>query len=277
MSKFDFILKQATGSKQRGLAMVEYGLIGITVVVVSIAGFMMLGGSFKDLLGDLKADTSKKISAPTAAIQKQQQALADFKAKLAAAKAAASAVTSSGSGQVCGSSWCISAPGLTGTTVQTSGGNGNQMVDLTNSASNVFAQIAAILAQEGGDPSLITLLTNMANQGHDMANAQNGLWVGEADYAGMAADINGMRSGVTNFNNMAAQLKASLSLLPADTQGILLDATNVIIALGSSYTFSGTGNGDEVGWGWSSANIQMLHSNSNTICTNGGDTAVCVQ
>jgi Flp pilus assembly pilin Flp len=273
MSKFDFILRQAIGSKQRGLAMLEYGLIGISVVVVTIAGFTILGGSLKDLLGDVKTDASKKIAAPTAAIQKQQQALDDFKAKMAAT----SALASSGSDQICSASWCISAPGLTGTTVQTAGGNGSQMVNLTNSAANIFAQMAVILAQEGADPSLITLLTNMANQGHDMANAQNGLWVGESDYAGMAADINSMRSGVTNFNNMAAQLNASLSLLPADTRGILLDATNVIIALGDSYNFSGTGNGDEVSWGWSSANIQMLHSNSNTICTNGGDTAVCVQ
>jgi hypothetical protein len=270
------ILKRPVASKQAGLAMLEYGLIGITVLTLCIAGFLSMGTTLKDIFGTLKEDSSKKVEATKIAVQKAKEAADTFKANLAKAALQSGPVTGSGD-SLCSATWCVSAPGLTGTTVQTAGGNGSQVINLTNSAANIYSQMAAILQEQGADPSLIALLTQMANQGHSLANNQNGLFNGPGDYASMSANINGMRSGLDTFKSLSAQLNASMSLLPADARGILSDASSVIIAIGNSYSLSGTGNGDEVGWGWTSINVQLTHSNSNTICNTGGDTSQCLQ
>jgi hypothetical protein len=268
------LFRSSQKAAHSGGALAEYGIIGITLVTVCAAGFLLTGKNLDLVFGHLKDDTQKSIDVAKTAEQKAKDAAATFKSNLAATALQTSA---SGSGTLCSSEWCISAPGLTGNYVETSGSNGSSMINLTNSAAGIFAQMAAILQAQGADASLINLLTNLANQGHDLANYQNGLFNGAGDYGTMSSNINGMRDGLSSFKSMSSQLDSLMSQVPADARGILMDASNVIIAIGDSYSLSGTGNGDEVGWGWHSINVQLTHTNSNTICSNGGDTDVCIQ
>ncbi len=267
-------------SRPKGMALVEYALIGISVLLVCIAAFLVVGGNLNSWMAGLQQQAKQQVentNTQKAAIAAAKAADEAARAKAAAnvANVATQAITSSGSDSLCSSSWCISAPGLTGSTVSTAGSNGNQMVQLTESASNIYAQLAKILEAQGADPSIINLLTNMANQGHAMGSAQSVLLGKQGDYNSMKTNMTTLSDGLNDFKQMNQQLRSLLPQLPADTRGILQDASNVIIGVGDSYSLN-NGSG-EIGWSYTSRNISLTHSNSNTICQNGGNTSVCVQ
>lgn len=265
------------------MAMVEYALIGISVLLVCIAAFLLVGGNLNSWMAGLHESAKKQVEntntqkATIAAAKAADEAARAKAAQASLANVATQAISSSGGDKLCSGTWCISAPGLTGTTVSTAGSNGNQMVNLTNSASNIYAQIAAILEAQGADASIINLLTNMANQGHALGSAQS-TFTSDSGYGPMKDSMNSFKTGLSSFQQMNQQLMSLLPQLPADTRGILQDASNVILGIGSSYTLNtGTGGTSEIGWSFTSKNISLTHSNSNTICENGGNTSVCVQ
>jgi len=266
---------------RKGMALVEYALIGISVLLVCIAAFLVVGGNLNSWMAGLNQQAKQQVdNTNTQKVAIAAAKAADEAARAKAAQAnianvATQALSSSGSDSLCSSSWCISAPGLTGATVSTAGSNGNQMVQLTESASNVYAQLAKILEAQGADPGIISLLTNMANQGHAMGNAQSVLLSKSGDYNTMKSNMTTLSGGLNDFKQMNQQLRSLLPQLPADTRGILQDASNVIIGVGDSYSLN-NGSG-EIGWSYTSKNISLTHSNSNTICQNGGNTSVCVQ
>jgi hypothetical protein len=272
-------------SPSRGMGLLEYSLIGVSVLLVCIAGFTLASDSINEWLSGVKGDMDTQVA--NTATQKASIIQAKAAEDLAQANAAkgnflninTQALTASPSNpdSLCSGGWCINAPGLTGNSVYTAGSNGNQMVQLTNSAAGIYAQLAQILAAQGADAGIISLLTNMANQGHALGDAQSQFLAG-GDYGNMKTGMTNYQSGLSSFQQMNQQLLSLLPQLPADTRGILQDASNVIIGIGSSYTLNlGTGGTSEIGWSFSSSNIQLTHTNSNTICTNGGDGSSCVQ
>ena len=274
----------ASQNRQRGVTLMEYGVIGTSVVLVCIAAFIALGGDLNEWFAGLKDDAQKQVETTNSKkVEIAASKTAFEKAQAAAAAAnipnvAMTGINASGSGTLCSSSWCIQAPGLTGTSVSTAGSNGNQMVQLTQSAAGIYQQIATILEQQNADPSLVALLTNMANQGHALANNQSTFLTDGVSYDAMRSSMVNTQSGLASFKQMSQQLNGILNQLPADTRGILIDASNVIIGVGDSYTLNVPSDPmAQVDWSYTSRNIQLVHTNSNTICSNGGDTSSCIQ
>lgn len=270
-------------SRNRGMALIEYGIIGVSVVVGCIAAFLVMGNQLNDWILVLRDDSKEQIhntEIQNAAITQARNAFEEEQARAAVAHLAnveTEALRAAGGGSLCGDNWCIEAPGLTGTTVSTAGSNGNQMVQLTNSAAGIYGQLAKILETQGADASLVSLLTNLANQGHALGTAQSQFRNG-GSYENMKTGVQNFQSGITNFKHLNQQLISSLNQLPPDTRGILQDASKVIISIGDSYTLNlGSGSNSTVGYQFQSTNIKLTHSNSNTICSNGGDTSQCVK
>lgn len=270
--------------RQRGVTLLEYGVIGTSVVAVCIAAFIALGGNLNDWLTGLKENTQKQVettSTKQVAITASKVAFEKAQAEAAMANVPNVSMTGlkSGSGSsLCSATWCIDAPGLTGNSVSTAGSNGNKMVQLTQSASGVFQQLATVLEQQNADPGLVALLTQMANQGHTLANNQSTFLTDGVEYDAMRSSMTDTKTGLATFKQLDQQLKSKLNQLPADSRGILIDASNVIIGVGESYSFNIPSDPmARVGWSYTSKNIQLVHSNSNTICSNGGDTSSCLQ
>lgn len=267
------------GWRQSGMSLVEYALVGTSVVMICIVSFVQMSGNLNSWLDIFKEDAKARIENTSI----QQQAILASKAEHEAALLKASranianietqALRSSDSGSLCSDSWCINAPGLTGTTVSTAGSNGSQ-IQLTNNAASIYSQIAKILESQGADASTISLLTNMANQGHSLGEAQ-AVFTSDGDFASMQSSMNNFQSGLSNFQQMNQQLLSLLPKLPPDTRGILQDASNVIIGVGNSYDLNVGSN--HVDYTYTSTNISLTHANSNTICANGGDTSSCMQ
>lgn len=269
--------------RQAGMTLLEYGIIGVSVVAVCIVAFISLGGDLNDWFAGIKQDMQTQVQTTNT----KQAAWAAAKLADQAARANSDIpnvpmtgiqASPSNPNSLCSGTWCINAPGLTGDSIYTAGSNGNQMVELTQSAAGIYEQIAAILEKQNADPSLVALLTSLANQGHSLANNQAMFLAPGVSYADMKSGMSNTQSGLATFKQLTQQLNSVLNQLPADTRGILVDASNVIIGVGDSYSFNiPSGSTAEIGWSYTSSNIQLVHSNSNTICANGGDTGSCIQ
>lgn len=267
------------GRRHGGVSLIEYALIGTSVVMLCIVSFMQMSGNLKSWLDIFTGEAKSRIENVSTQQQMMQSEKAQYEAAITRAAKAhianieTKALNSSGSGSLCSDNWCVNAPGLTGTTVATAGGNGSQ-IQLTNSAASIYSQIAKILEEQGADASTITLLTNMANQGHSLGENQ-AIFTGDSDFSSMQSSMSDFQSGLGKFQQMNQQLLSVLPKLPPDTRGILQDASNVIIGIGNSYDLTVESN--NVNWHFTSSNISLTHANSNKICANGGDTSACMQ
>jgi hypothetical protein len=134
--------------KTQGNTLVEYSLIGVLIVVVSIAVFILFGQNFRDVLADIKTDM-KSHNDQAALIEAQAQASV-LMAKMANNPASASVNASNSSSMA-----------------QTTGANGNQ-VGLGSKGSTTTSSKPPTATQQ-----LKSLLVELANKAHEVAELQS--------------------------------------------------------------------------------------------------------
>lgn len=270
-----------------GISMAEYVLIGSSVLLLCLAACMGFGKSLQIRLAGLKSDMAQH------AQQAQTVQLASAQAHLTADITNSSAfgtlrISTSNPNQLCNNAFCVDSSTLKGSSVSTAGSNGN--TNVIDNASNVFSRIAKILEAQGADPKTINLLTQLASAGHNIAFQQD--WL---NYDGsqrvnrtrlqvkttnrwVSSDISGLRSALSNFKQLLAQLNATINDYPADVRPLLTDAANVVLTAGGSYNVwqAKNRNGQRVLKAHTTpGSVQTIHTNSNTICDNGGDQSQC--
>lgn len=249
----------------------EYTLPAVLVLVASIATLSAFGISLKGIGGTINKQMEHQISSVKTGDAQHADAKADFilEQQLKASQAAASG--SMNTSQLCSGSACSTTLDLNASVVNTVGSNG-QVAQLSSQAADIFTVVAQQLAAQGADNALITLVTNLANTGHSIANGENNL---SGDFSAMSGGISAIQDGRSNFQTLYSQLTPQMSKLPANSRTQVAKAAKVIMTIANNYTFTLTSNNAQYNYQASSADLTTI--NANTICTNGGDTSSCVQ
>jgi hypothetical protein len=268
--------------------MAEYVLIGTSVLVVCIAAFLGFGQNLQALLLGLKSDMAQHAQqAQMTQIEVADTALASQEDDNTMVDLGDLRTSSSNPDALCGQDFCVDAPGLTGTSVSTAGSNGN--INITNSAAGIYTQLAKIMAAKGADATTVNLLTNLALKGHTIGDIQSSLSEQRTElratgntsemYKSMKRDANRMALRLREFQQLSTKMNASIDSYPEDVRSLLTGASEVILKVGNSYKFGTTTNsvtGDKLlKFTITAKNVQLTHTNSNTICDNGGDQTKC--
>jgi len=286
MQYFSFPIRK----RKSGNAITEYCLPGVTMLCICMAGLSMVSASFKGIMHGFNGEMNQQISDTKAQQIIHEQERQRFvmlqnlspKQQFLGNKAYSMVRSKTDPNALCSGDWCIDAPGMGGATVNTAGTNGQQAT-MSSTAANIFAQVAAKIQAEKGDPALVNLLTQLANQGHAIAGGESNL-EGDPDYATMYNGATAIQNGRTNFTNLSNQLNNVIMQLPEESRGIVADASTVIKTIAGSYSFdiSGSASSGNVHYSYSSSSAQLANSvltniNANSICSNGGDTSKCIK
>jgi hypothetical protein len=283
----------------------EYVLISTSVLSICLVALFGFGHHFQAWLMDLSSNLEQQTQKTPIGQVEVAQAPQNLKDNIAQNKESETGnlgglrVSSSDPNVVCGQDFCVSAPGLTGAAVSTAGSNGN--INITESAADIYTQLAQIMKAKGADENTVGLLTRLANQGHSIANLQNQLLQNRSvqrnylsgnsksaslklsdHYQNMSMESDSMEQALANFKQLSAQMNSSLDNYPAEARPLLTKAAQVVVQSGSGYYFwkdtKRTGqpivrfriDGNKVG-----GKVALIHANSNTICDNGGDQSKC--
>lgn len=220
-----FQIKACTGA-----TLTEYCFIGALIMAVSIAAVFAIGNGLASTMKDLKADLQKNTQAANwAKLPKGPNALGPGQSGINGVVPA----PAPGQEQVCyDSGWCVNIP-VIGHTAATTGSMGGQW---TQQLAAVLDQIKAQLEAAGGDPGLIGLITDLANQGHALGNDQAvidefiaGLHTkSPAELMAIAAQYDGMdatRAKQQQMNQMLQQLNNYMAshpgALPPEMQNLI--------------------------------------------------------
>lgn len=279
-----------------GISMAEYVLIGVSVLVVSVAACLGIGKSLQTRFLGLKGDMMQHAQqAQTVQVEVAQAHLDSELENIQNQRDLSVDVhslwtDSSNPNALCSGDDCISASDLTGSSVSTAGSNGD--TTLIDRASSMYSRLAEILKANGADDETVGLLTKLANEGHTIADMQYWLNFDGSQKPNRArAQVNTtnryitsesrtLKSSLATFKQLSAQMNASIENYPAEVRSLLSNASQVIISAGSSYTMWQTKNkaGLKVlKFKSHPTNVSLIHTNSNTICDNGGNQSECHQ
>jgi Flp pilus assembly pilin Flp len=277
----------------QGQSLAEYGMVIGLVAAVGIAAVALLGTTLQDGLANINGgnaasstlaitDTPPGMQSPPPVSTNQS-----IDTPTSAALRAMLPPPGPGQEQACfQSGYCVNLPVVDALTV-TSGANG---IQLTYQFASVIEQIALQLRESPDtDPQLVALVTDLANSGHDLgAKEQYHL----DNYASSESQYNNtpIIQGVMNSLKIVSGKHQALqdylatypSALPPELQNIIrleVDQISTIASEGfkkyGSYIDPRTGkslNAPAIVNG-----VQLTHQSSNTICSSGGDTGVCIQ
>lgn len=274
-------IKRLRSSQQnrraRGNTLVEYGMIGSTITVLSIAAFLTMGGRLNDIFANLKGDMAYHISLvgqAKAATVSPTSAPADAQHQQAYFPGA----------KVCYSNGiCLNMDALShqSTVAATTGANGSQ--ELIKEQADLVQSIADQLANDpNADPTLIDLVTRLALAGHTIGNNLDQSVATLNDPAAFFNTYDAFWRSVMPYNDLKDQLNSYLAANPAalspDMQQAIqgaVDATNA-----KAGTLVGAEGPNYDGWNAIDPNANAggtINDDANTTCQNGGDTSVCVQ
>jgi hypothetical protein len=265
------------------------------VLLVCIAVFLGFGQNLQALLSSLKSDMAQH------AQQAQMTQIEVANAKLSSEEDdsipdnlnlnwGSLRANSANPNALCGKDFCVDAPGLIGTSVSTAGSNGS--TSIISSASNIFSQLAKILAEKGADANTVNLLTKLASEGHIIADMHDWLNYDGHQRANrartqivttnqyMKSESKSLRNALATFQQLSQQMDSSIGDYPEEVRPLLTNAAKVVLVAGSSYAMWQTKNkaGQRViRFQADPTNVQLIHTNSNTICDNGGDQTKCHQ
>ncbi len=214
-----------------GATLVEYCFIGALILAVSIGAVFAIGNGLAGTMKNLKADLQKNTGAAAwANLPKGPNATGPGQNGINGV------VPNPGPGQqqVCyQSGWCVNIPVINPQTASTTGSMGGEW---TQDLASVLDQIKAQLEASGGDPGVIALITQLANQGHSLANDQAvvdqfiaGLGVkSEAELVAIAGQYGGMdstRAKQAQMNQMLQELNSYIAshpnALPPEMQNLI--------------------------------------------------------
>ncbi len=271
-----------------GQSLTEYCFIGALILVASIGILLALGGNLNGALASLKGDLQSHINGAANANgggQNQQPTIDPN------GPGQVIPPPQAGQNQFCtASGWCVNVPdtsnvNLAGTTGSLGGEISQQMAD-------VIAQIALQLQQDPNtDPALLNLVTQLANQGHAVGNAEVELATNCplstycGTYVGTYSQNTSFIQDATNtFNTTHQQLQQYLAThpnaLPIEMQNTIHFEVSEINSISSGFS-----NHWDERWQIYDGNVydfnppnggQLTHQSANTICSNGGN-GTCYQ
>lgn len=264
-----------------GTSVAEYALLGACVLIISMAGLVGLGHHISNLLSGLRHDLEVSGQEAGQVAQQMNSRNPIFASAPVAPPTRGNGmsgdtlyVDSSNADQLCGPNFCISAPGFSRSTISTAGSNGS----IIASTSDIYSQLAQIMEAQGADPETVALLTRLAQQGHQLGDAES-LLHGRT-YTRMKKGVNGLKNGVGRFKALAQELTVNIDNYPPEARALLKDASRVIIGIANSYhvstSVSSAGN-NRVKYTQNIYKIKLTHYNSNVICSNGGDDTQCIR
>lgn len=288
-----------------GQGLSEYSLALSLMAVVSLGALGLFGTNAAGLLGDMrhlfsaKKITSVAVVSSAPATQPSPSSNNNSNPPLPTTPLVPRTQTCYSTG------WCLNLSQNQANEIkkpQVAGANGWQML---NNQTDVLLQIAQQAGQDPTmDPSLKDLLTQLANSGHTTANSLNAAlqdytnywtvtekrtnydtpaadaaWADFCNYFDTFTDASGSFS--TLKSKVLTYLKNNPNTLPSDVQQIIQNASSSIENQTKYMGYEPNNAIDTMKWGkaWETtpAATTGIHQNSNTICTNGGNTQVCVQ
>lgn len=172
---------------------------------------------------------------------------------------------------VCFDGLCVHLPVVdeTNEVVDTAGGNG---VEKIHQFSNVLDQIAEQLSQEEGvDQTLVTLISNLANNGHGLGDQQAVIAkLPDTSFnAGLSAQYNREKSAFNSaFTALNTYLEKNPGKLSPTAQTIVSTQASQIKKLASAVNIFVAGKG---GTYTSTGKATLTHQSANTVCQQGGE------
>jgi len=272
-----------------GHGVAEYGILSVLLLVGSIGMLSLMGtdidGLFKSFhISPAQLRTSAGAPQTLAATGNNNAALT------AAANSAAGFNPSGlprgvGQEQVCfRNNLCTSMLSIAGGSTDTSGGNGTQLV--LGSVDSINQLIQKLKQDPNSDSSLIGLLTQLANNGHDIGNTisvpvntdpsnDNRGSVG-AQIVSQIETLNTSKFALVDYVNAHPK-----SLDPVVKEFVTAQADN-IQAIGRSRTDLAGCTGGECGpvgevYFKDGGSADLVHQDANSICKSGGNQNKCIQ
>jgi Flp pilus assembly pilin Flp len=262
-------------SVSKGQSLAEYGMVIGLVAAVGIAAVALLGGSLQDGLaningGNATPSTLAITDAPPGGVSSP-----------GGTSGLSTLIPPPGTGQeqICfQSGYCANIPVIDGTTV-TTGANGGQM---THQFADVLSQIALQLqADPNADPTLLSLITELANRGHNVGGAEQQFF--DSCSASCDSPTLSTFSGVLQLSrdrltqqSVALQnyLNDKPDMLPQELQSLIYLQVDQIYQLQTPFLNVAARSQP---YDLNTMPITLTHQSANTICGSGGDTGVCVQ
>lgn len=300
-------------SQLPGNALAEYGIIAGLVGITCVGGLTAVGDSLNLGFDSIGSQFNGNIAASAPPSNGPNQAPGSSSAPSSNAIATQSPpqntlpAPAAGQEQACfESGWCVNVPVVSNTVVDsTTGAIGTK---LTHEFANVLGQIAKQMEATGNpDPNLLNLITQLALEGHTLADLEQGVIdvcppgqtcstttssTGGISYSSSDSllgkalmSVNGQNG---NFQKLYAQVEAYLQVnpnsLPPEMANIIHLEAGEIIKIANAYNTGANANVSAVN-GTASINeswdfaydAELTHQSANTICSNGGDSIQCVQ
>lgn len=273
-----------------GLASTEYGLTLTLMGLTSLTALSLLGGNLADVLNPLKNSGSQA-----------QAAVSTSGGAAGGSGSGTSAVTGPGSTlpkpatnqeQACfESGWCVNVPVVQAQSVAST--TGSMGVKLTREFSNVIMQIAKQAdALQNKDPQLVSLITQLANAGHKIGDAQeevisicpsNTLCV-TSNPMTLDLKLQGVGTQASSFESASRELQRYLddhpASLPIEMQRIISMESDEILKIADAFDTNSDFGVDmqstSLTQSWQlSGDASLTHQSANTICENGGNQGQC--
>lgn len=273
-----------------GQSLTEYCFIGALILVASIGILLAFGGGFNTALASLKGDLQSHINGAANANgggqNPQPQVDPNGPGQVIPPPQA-------GQNQFCtASGWCVNVPDTSN--VNLAGTTGSLGGELSQQMADVIAQIALQLQQDPNtDPTLLNLVTQLANQGHTIGDEELRLanncpvnsYCGSYEYIGVVSqNTQPIQDATTQFNTLHQQLQDYLATHPNALPPEMQNTINFEAAEIKNIS-SGFSNQWDPNWNIYDGNIYnfnppngglLTHQDANTICANGGN-GTCYQ
>lgn len=259
----------------RGNTLLEYALIGSLLLTGTIPFLLSIGQDFQGHLANMRNDMRQKILVA-------QQAQITMPETIAPGQTEHQQTYFPGSQTCFANRWCLGVDAVESSTgnTATTGANGSQ--GIIRDQASFLEDIAAQAANDpNADPALVDILTQLANAGHGVGSnlentlnnyntgsfgdAYNTYWQSTVPFIGKTADL-------------ASYLAANPGALPPEVQSIVNGAVDRINS--NMGKFIGAEGPSMDQWAAEVGNAGTagdIHDDSNTVCSNGGDTQSCVQ
>jgi hypothetical protein len=254
--------------RSKGNTLVEYSLV-VALILVSLGVIMTMGKYVNQAMAAFSGDMKKTI-----------EAKAPSPSGGGGGGGGKGSSPLDGVSTVCtNNKICFSLPDSVTQSDVTMGANG---VKQAGKSADLLDQLAQALKQDpNADPSLVDLITQLANQGHALADAQSDIYCSTPGYCSTSGNrtkgISNLQSGLSNFKSQLNQIDQKLNTTTAGMNSTLLNViaqeSGTIIGISNNFKISGSS------WSYSAAGFGIAQTDvsSNHICGSGGDTGSCVQ
>ena len=273
--------------QSRGYTLHEYAMLFGLMGILAFAGLNVLGSSIFDLFGTVtEKSTGNGMNTYLNSVFSTQQPTGKSASVLNGTQTGSNiAVTGMGNS-------LLNKYSASSTNVTSVDGVGK----VQQSTTTLTKLAMQLQADPNHDPQVLALVTQLANTGHSAASSlavglipyQQSIQAGKGNQTLEDTEINQTVTDTINFNKTSQQLADYLktnpqALSPEMMSAIQAASSDAMGILGSVVNVNGTTPGilgdqiNQAGWQTLATQSLQVHTDSNTICQNGGDRNSCVQ